>query len=203
MPTGYTAHIINGDITTGAEFLKLCTRAFGIAIDYKDEPLSVPTPINFEPDPYYKKAYDKAVEARNEARQMTFEEAKQELIKRYKEKVDCVKRYLEESMKEDEKYQKVRDEIERWIPPTCEHEKLKKFALEQLDVDKGMIEYCNNELNEELDVSDKKVWKCLNDLNEFCERDVEKAYQRWQKELKRTDEKNLWMKQFLDSLENM
>ena len=43
MPTGYTAYIENGDITTGKEFLKLCTRAFGVAIDQKDDPLSVPT----------------------------------------------------------------------------------------------------------------------------------------------------------------
>ena len=57
MPTGYTAYIEDGDITTGKEFLKLCTRAFGIAIDLKDEPLSVPTPTHFEPNTYYKERY--------------------------------------------------------------------------------------------------------------------------------------------------
>ena len=36
MPTGYTAYIEDGDITTGKEFLKLCTRAFGVAIDQKE-----------------------------------------------------------------------------------------------------------------------------------------------------------------------
>ena len=41
MPTGYTAYIEDGSITTGKEFLKLCSRAFGVAIDIKDEPLSV------------------------------------------------------------------------------------------------------------------------------------------------------------------
>lgn len=29
MPTGYTAYIKDGEITSGKEFLKLCTRAFG------------------------------------------------------------------------------------------------------------------------------------------------------------------------------
>lgn len=28
--TGYTAQIENGNITTGKDFLKLCTRAFGM-----------------------------------------------------------------------------------------------------------------------------------------------------------------------------
>ena len=70
MPTGYTVYIKNGDITTGKEFLKLCTRNFGIAIDIRDESLSVPTPTHFEPHSYYKKAYDKAVEVRNKYRKM-------------------------------------------------------------------------------------------------------------------------------------
>ena len=43
MPTGYTAYIEDGDITTGKDFLMLCSRAFGVAIDVRDEPLSVPT----------------------------------------------------------------------------------------------------------------------------------------------------------------
>lgn len=46
MPTGYTAFIEDGDITTGREFLLLCSRNFGVAIDVRDEPLSVPTPTN-------------------------------------------------------------------------------------------------------------------------------------------------------------
>lgn len=50
MPTGYTSYINDGKITSGKEFLKLCTRAFGIAVDLKDESLDVPTPNYFEPD---------------------------------------------------------------------------------------------------------------------------------------------------------
>ena len=37
MPTGYTSYIKDEKITSGKEFLKLCTRAFGIAVDLKDE----------------------------------------------------------------------------------------------------------------------------------------------------------------------
>lgn len=55
MPTGYTAYIKDGDITTGKDFLRLCLRNFGVAINMRDEPLSKPVPTQFEPDPYYKK----------------------------------------------------------------------------------------------------------------------------------------------------
>lgn len=34
--TGYTAQIENGNITTGKDFLKLCTRTFGIAMDMRE-----------------------------------------------------------------------------------------------------------------------------------------------------------------------
>ena len=84
MPTGYTAYIKDGDITTGKDFLKLCLRNFGIAINMRDEPLSKPVPTQFEPNPYYKKDYEETVEIRNKYRQMTFEEAKKNLLKSIK-----------------------------------------------------------------------------------------------------------------------
>lgn len=37
MPTGYTAFIEDGTVTTGKEFLLLCSRAFGIALDIRDK----------------------------------------------------------------------------------------------------------------------------------------------------------------------
>lgn len=49
----------------------------------------------------------------------------------------------------------------------------------------------------------KAVYSYMNDINEFYENDVARAYKRWQEELKRTADKNMWMKQFLDSLENI
>lgn len=134
MPTGYTVYIKNEDITTGKEFLKLCTRNFGIAIDIRDESLSVPTPTHFEPHSYYKKAYDKAVEVRNKYRKMTFDKAKQKMIENYNERIASSKEYLKDCKSEDEKYKKVRDEVAKWNPPTSEHEGLKKFALEQIDM---------------------------------------------------------------------
>lgn len=205
MPTGYTSYIQDEKVTTGKDFLKLCTRAFGISVGLKDESLSVPTPTHFEPDPYYKKDYDETVEVRNKYRQMTFDEAKQEMINNHKKSVESARKSLDKYISEDEKYMKVRSEIEKWIPPTSEHENLKKFALEQIDVllNTSVREYCNEELNKELDVSDEAVYAYMNDINEFYEKDVERAYRRWQEELKRTAEKNMWMQQFLDSLENI
>lgn len=202
--TGYTAQIENGNITTGKDFLKLCTRAFGIAMDMREKPLSVPTPTQFEPDPYYKQKYDKAVEVRNKWKQMTFDEAKQKIIEKYNTEITQAKKSLEKYKLEDEKYKKVRDEIKEWIPPTPQHKALKNFALDQIDLSMNTYLYnsLEKELNKELDISDDAVWKYINNMNASCEKNVGEAYEQWQKDLKRTAEKNTWMRQLLESLDN-
>lgn len=58
------------------------------------------------------------------------------------------------------------------------------------------------ELNKELDISDEAVWKYINNMNASCEKNVGEAYEQWQKDLKRTAEKNTWMRQLLESLDN-
>ena len=138
-------------------------------------------------------------------RQLTFEEAKQQMIDNYNENIISAKKCLERYKSEDEKYLKVRNEVESWIPPTSEHENLKEFALHQIDISMNTdyYKYLEKDINKELDISDDAVWKYIKDINEFYEKDVERAYQRWQEELKRVADKNKWMKQFLESLENI
>ena len=95
MPTGYTAGIEDGEITTGKDFLKLCTRAFGIAMDVRDEPLSVPTPTKFEPNTYYKDRFEKAKAELEECRKMSFEEAKAKMVKSHADRVKMYKSIAE------------------------------------------------------------------------------------------------------------
>lgn len=204
MPTGYTAHIEDGEITTGKEFLKLCTRAFGVAIDVKDEPLSTPTPSSFEPSPFYKESYDRALKKLEEVNKMTFDEAKIKMRADYEKRISDYKHYAERETAMNEKYAKVRKEVEEWIPPTEEHEGLKKFALEQIDMCVTKQEYIDEYLEkskEEFDDSDEAVQNYINDIVDYYQRDAERSYKSWKEELERTRSKNEWMTKFLDSLE--
>ena len=133
MPTLYTAFIEDRTITNGADFLKLCTRNFGIASDIRDEPLPILPPIHFEPDPYYEQTYKRAVERNNKVQHMTFEEAKQEIIEKCKSEAESSRIYYEDCIENNHKYLKIKKEVLNWIPPTKEHENIKKFALEQID----------------------------------------------------------------------
>ena len=204
MPTGYTAYIEDGEITTGKEFLRLCTRAFGIAIDVKDEPLSTPTPSSFEPSPFYKESYDRASKKLEEVNKMTFDEAKIQMRADYEKRISDYKAYAEQEAAMNEKYVKVRKEVEEWIPPTSEHEGLKKFALEQIDMCVTKQEYIDEYLEkskEEFDDSDEAVQNYINDIVDYYQRDIERSYKSWQEELERTRSKNEWMTKFLESLE--
>ena len=203
MPTGYTAYIEDGDITTGKEFLKLCTRAFGIAIDLKDEPLSVPTPTHFEPDTYYKEKYEKALEELNKANNLTFDEAKIQMRADYERRISDYKSWAKKEISMNQKYVKVRKEVEEWIPPTDEHQGLKQFALEQIDMSFTKQEYIDEYLErskETFDDSDEAVEKYISDNIQYCKESLDRAYKSWKEELERTEKKNIWIRKFLESI---
>ena len=203
MPTGYTAGIEDGTITTGKDFLKLCTRAFGIAIDLRDEPLSVPTPTKFEPDTYYKKRLEDEKANFEKFKAMSFEEARTEMIKAYKDRIDMYKSMLEGSLKRNKQYAKVRAEVEDWNPPTPDHIELKKFALKQIDMcidTQEQIDRYRKYANEELDDSDSAVAEYIHEQTEFHRQGVKRAKESWDDEVKRTEDKNIWMELFLNSL---
>lgn len=203
MPTGYTAYIEDGDITTGKEFLKLCTRAMGIAIDLKEEPLSAPTPTNFEPNTYYKHKYEKALKDLEKVSKMSFEEAKFQMKKDYEDRINGYKNFVERETTKNEKYAKVKREVEEWIPPTSEHQGLKDFALSQINMCMTELEYIDNYLEktkEKFDDSDEAVQNYINDITSCCKDDVDRTYKMWQAELERVRSKNEWMRQFLESL---
>lgn len=203
MPTGYTAGIEDGKITTGKDFLKLCTRAFGIAMNVRDEPLSVPTPTKFEPSTYYKDRFEEAKAQLEKCRKMSFEEAKTKMIKSHEDRVKMYKSIAERYIENNKKYAKVRAEVETWIPPTLEHYNLKRFALEQIDMcieKQEYIDECLQKANEKLDDSDKAVDEFISREFESCYEDLKRAKENWEEEQARAASKNAWMENFLNSL---
>ena len=135
---------------------------------------------------------------------MTLEAVKEDIISKYNDNKGRAEKILEEYKDEDKKYLKVREEVEKWIPPTPEHENLKKFCLEQIDMslNTALYEWYEKDINKELDTSDDTIKKYIDILRDNADEKLKRAYKKYQEELKRVEEKNLWMKQFLDSLED-
>lgn len=71
-----------------------------------------------------------------------------------------------------------------------------------MSLNTSLYKWCEKDINKELDTSDGAIRKYIDDLKDQKDMQVNRAYEKYQAELKRVEEKNLWMKQFLDSLEN-
>lgn len=206
MPTGYTAFIEDGEITAGKDFLLLCSRAFGVAVDIKEEPLTVPTPMKFEVDGYYEKSLRRSLEELEKVKNMNEDEISKRMIK---ERDESKKYYLDLIDKEislNKKYQKVRKEVEDWIPPTDKHNGIKKFALEQIDMcicpEKDLKKY-DFLAHRELIIDEHSVKEYHEYLIESCKRTVERNRESYEEAVKRAANKTKFMEDFVKSLENM
>ncbi len=206
MPTGYTAFIEDGNITTGKEFLLLCSRAFGIAMEIRDEPLSVPTPTTFEPNEYYKNRYESAVKRLEAERNISFETAKCCMRSDYDKRVEDAKRTIANMTAINERYARVRGQVSGWIPPTDGHKGIKKFALEQIDMcvnsDK-MFAYYQKIIDTPFNDSNEAVREYITKYIEYLESEVESAKSAYEEEVKRANDKTKFMKEFIESLENL
>lgn len=166
--------------------------------------MSTPIPEYLRVTSDYEEQYYECAAERNRVYKMTFEDAKNMLAEKYAETKANAKELLAEYRQCEANLHKIVKEIEEWVPPTPQHEALKNFALEQIDLSMNtyLYNYLEKELNEKLDISDDAVWKYINNMNASCEKNVGEAYEQWQKDLKRTAEKNTWMRQLLESLDN-
>jgi len=198
MPTGYTCFIEDGDITTGRDFILLCTRAFGIAMDIRDEPLTVPTPTVFVPDvKYHTECLKKAVDEKARLADMTKEEWHAECVKDREKRIAETKKHYEDDLELDKKYLKVKREVEEWnAPDNCKE--IKKFALEQIKISRPDLSHDHERMalaEQEID-EDERFDVHMKSL----ERDITYHQERIAEEIKRAKEKTQFMKELCDSL---
>jgi hypothetical protein len=139
------------------EFAMECARAFSPLISLRDSP-DAPIPKRIEPAT--KVNLDMLREARMrkaEVETMTTGEAEQEAeieVATYKQRMDEMRRELAEAAG---KLRAVRAEVERWTPPSPDHEPLKQYMLDQLDRE---IEWQTRPVdNNELERIDGEEWR--------------------------------------------
>jgi len=199
MPTGYTTHIENGDITIGKDFLMLCARAFEPCIEMKDKSLDTPIPKKFDECNYY---FDKLKTAKLELQKyesMTYEEAKTESESEYIKRQNDASEEISKNKLIRERYMKILHEIEKWVPPTKDHNELKKFAIQQIKMslpNDEDDEYWNSKLA--IPMSSVKKW--LKDNIDICLKDIEYYSKQMRKEKEKIQSRNNWIKDLRESL---
>lgn len=206
MPTGYTAAIEDGTITTGKEFIKCCVRAFGVAIKLRDEPLSVEVPTEFKPDDYHLKELKRAKEELKKAKSLTPEDACKRMIAKHESCIKSANKCINERQIILARYAKVRGEVEKWNPPVS-HQNIKKFALEQIDMCvkdcENMIKYWKEFLDEKLDLSEESISDYIKTQIESAEWSVDYHKKGYDKDVQSAKESTEFMRVLLETLETI
>jgi len=129
MATGYTSVVKDG--ISFSQFALRCAHAVGEPVELRDSGLGSPIP-EFKPCDYHQKELEKAKERLACLRKMDATaadvSAEAEWVRLSADHIRCVtaKRDLRA------KYEAMLKQVEAWVPPTYDHQGLKRFMTEQL-----------------------------------------------------------------------
>lgn len=195
MPTGYTAGIANG--MTFKEFVMGCARAMGALVTMRDEPMNAEIPFKFEPSNYHHEEGSKAADRLQSLIRMTKTQVEEEAVSAYRSELEDVARIKKERQELKTKYQAIYTQVLDWVPPSKDHVSFKEFMLRQLG--DSLVHDCDTSYY------DRPIVQKSGE--EWRSEQIEKA--KWSigyhkeshnKELKRVEERNRWLKQLRDSL---
>jgi len=197
MPTGYTWKLAEKG-QSFRDFALDCARAFGALITMRDEPKSTPIPKTLKPRTDY---YDKELlKSKVELRSLLAMNNKEKLEygkKKKQEKINHFQECLAKTKLQNKRLRDMESKVQRWSPPTPDHDKFKEFMLQQINVsirdtyfEEKTIEQASKE--GPLEYYAKAVIEAKQSIEYFEEARA--------KELARTYENNEWIEQLRESL---
>lgn len=158
----------------------------------RDDPSDAPVPDEVLPDDYYLKQLEKARQDLAKYMDMTLEEAAAEL-KAMNEKHAQSK--AEYRMKLDRDNQLLRDmlvKVEAWEPPTVEHNGIKNFMLEQINI--SIEDYIDTGIG-----TDDAAFYLL-EMQKNAARMIQRSLEEHSKEVDRCQRKTEWIRALKRSL---
>jgi len=185
MATGYTFCVEEG--ASFEEFVWGCTRAMGVLITMRDEPLDAKIPKKLEPQDYHFSERAKALKLITELVEMPLKEAEVRAEMEHKTLLQCREDCNTKTEEIQSRYEAMISRVRAWIPPTEEHEGLKRFMLEQLE--SCLRDSCSRE--EAPKRRTAKEWKAA--TLEEAQRNLQYHEREWQEEQERTKQRNEWL----------
>jgi len=133
MPSGYTAPVQDGRITTLHDFAMTCVRALGVCVTMREDAWDAPIPEKFEPNTEHSdKALAEAERLLKELPLLTLEECSARAEADFREKlVAHNKRALDREQSRD-RYEEMLRHVREW-KPLAKIRDLKSFMLDQLE----------------------------------------------------------------------
>lgn len=196
MPTGYTANVANGTLTTFPEFAMQCARAFGALIMMRDDPIDSPIPDEFTVAEYYEKNLNEAKAALAELQALNERDVLIRCAKEYAEAMASWEKSRADNAAKRQRYESMLAKVRQWIPPTSEHEGLKEFMIQQLT---ESLEWdCGGEGLPKPTITTPSVWRAEQLLQ--YEQDVERLARGLAEEAERVRKRNQWVRDLRESL---
>jgi len=194
MPTGYTAQLMEKG-QDFRSFVLTCARGMGACVMQRDDPMDQP-PAKQKPSDYHAKAIKEAektlakLKAMSQAKARAFgEEARSKELSRLKQSQI-------RAQEEEARLDRMALQVKSWSPPTNDHQGLKDFMLQQIEVSKSgdwMEKYVK-------EAEDKSPEMYFSEALSKAARDIKYHTEEHAKEIARTNERNEWIEQLYRSL---
>ena len=204
MPTGYTAGIINGEITTFEQFATQCTRAFGATIHMRDNPMDSPYEPR-TPSDYYTNSIQSKRERLEEIESMSDEKIVEDFNTHLEEDLKYHQTKMEEDKRNLEKLNSMLESAKSWIPPTEDHQPFRRFMIEQIETTIKVDGDPSYHVNKMVEIK-KQMEEGINP-KEYREETIQEIKSQisyheteHQKELARCKDSNDWMEKFFESI---
>lgn len=132
MPTGYTAGIGNGSITSFGQYAKNCARAFGAFIHLRDDP-NAPLTDKIEPDSYYTRRIYELEKELSDFQSKSEKDLVDEFNIYKSDTINRISKSIEEDLILQNKYEAMLALAKQFKAPTPQHEEYAKFIVKQLE----------------------------------------------------------------------
>ena len=190
MPTGYTAGVADGKVTTFEEYALECARAFGALIEMRDDPHGTPIRESTPAD-YVLKRIEEVKAKLDELNARTDTDWAIAYANYVSETIDYRSRSLEKIAEKKKRYLAMLDKAKQFVPPTKEHAEYAKFIVSQIE---QSIEFdCSTKYFDNVSVM------CFNDWKR-CEiedsaKELIRAEKSLSEEIERCRSRNEWIRQ--------
>jgi hypothetical protein len=131
MPTGYTAGILDGKITTFPQFAKKCMRAFGATIHMRDDAMDAEFKER-TPSEYHLKNIEQSKLSLKAAQSFSDELIISNKIKELEDSKQYHLKSIEKVKSDFVKLNSILKDVNAWNPPTSEHTGIKDFMADQI-----------------------------------------------------------------------
>ena len=138
MPTGYTADIVNGKVTSFNDFVLKCARAF--VWQMKEADWNDPLIEEIKLDPYYQEKFEAAQKALDEFDATSTEDALKQAQDEFAQSVDHHLEYVTNCEIENARIDNMLVKVDNWNPPE-DLKDLKSFMHQQLIDSKHNFKY--------------------------------------------------------------